>query len=432
MSGIDKIDFDNILKNIYIIFILQVFFRSDNNNLNLGNNDNLLFSNNIEEFSFNNWSEGNSVYNFFGNNNLLDNQNTNFETLVNSFNRKLKNNLESDSNIDKKENLELNYKNEKNEEENKNEKINSANMNDDNLTDKIEIEIENSKNQNNEKIKKRIIFECNNTSCTDKNRIKELEANLVNNNIFGHKFFKEKEINEKVIKDMKFIKKKRYRRTKTEIKLIKEMEKNNPKIELKKGRIKNIDKIENIKNISHSKICTDNIIKKVKCKYFEYSIKTVNVLIEKYKTNENKKYILLKLDYKLYIDQLNKEADLNLLKMSLKIFLSLEISRKYKEHPKDENKNTIARLLNDEKDNVTINYIMNLTFMQWIDMFRNKKEENINGDIVKFEGIDEVIKTIENKNKEEGYLANFIYALYNYENWFNNKVGRKKKGTKDF
>lgn len=226
---------------------------------------------------------------------------------------------------------------------------------------------------------------------------------------------------------MKFIKKKRYRRTKSEMKLIKEIEKNNPKIELKKGRIKNIDKIENIKIISHSKICTDNIMKKVKCKYFEYSIKTVNILIEKYKTNKNKKYILLKLDYKLYIDQLNKEVDLNLLKMALKIFLSLDISRKYKDHSKDENKKTIEELLNDEKNNETINYIMNLTFMQWIDMFRNKEEKNINGNIVKFEGIDEVIKTIKNKNKEEDYLSNFIYALYNYENWFNNKVGRKKR-----
>ena len=254
---------------------------------------------------------------------------------------------------------------------------------------------------------------------------------MVNNNIFGHKFFKGKEVNEKVIKDMKYIKRKRYRRTKSEMKLIKEIEKNNPKIELKKGRIKNIDKIENIKIISHSKICTDNIMKKVKCKYFEYSIKTVNVLIEKYKTNEKKKYILLKLNYKLYVDQLNKEVDLNLLKMSLKIFLSLEISPKYKEHSKDENKKTIKELLNDEKNNDTINYIMNLTFLQWIDMFRYKKEENINGNIVKFEGIDEVIETIKNKNKEEGYLANFIYALYNYENWFNNKVGRKKKGEID-
>ena len=108
MSGIPKIDFDDILKNIYIIVILQVFFKSDYNIQNLGNNDNCLDSNSIDGLPSNNWSESNSVYNIFGNN-IIDNQNTNFETLFNSFNKKLNNNMEiSDSIIDKKESLELN------------------------------------------------------------------------------------------------------------------------------------------------------------------------------------------------------------------------------------------------------------------------------------------------------------------------------------
>ena len=214
--------------------------------------------------------------------------------------------------------------------------------------------------------------------------------------------------------------------------LIREMEKNIPKIESKKGRIKNIDKIKNNKKIAHSKICIDNIIKKIKSKFFEYLRKTVNDLIEKFKTNKNEKYELLKLDYKLYVDQLNKELDLSLLNMPLRKLLSLQISSKYKEHSKDENKKIIQRLLKDEEKNEVINYIMNLTFMEWIYMFRNKKEETINQNIIKFEGIDEVIKTIENKNKEEGYLINFMFALYRYEDWFNNKIGRKKKEKEDY
>ena len=419
---------DNILKNIYIIVLLQVFLRSDFNTQLFGNNDISLDSNNsIDELPSNN-----GEINFFDNlsNNITENQITNFETLFHI--KKLKDNREFiDSNIDSQEIFELNNKNKKNEEDKNSEKIISENINDEALSDKIEIRIENENSKNHNNVDKKIIFECIKLS-NDKNKIKELGEILVNNNIFGHKLFNEKKIDEKLIKGMKYTKKKRNRRTKSEMNLLREMEKNIPKIELKKGRIKNIDKIKNNKKIAHSKICIDNIIKKIKSKFFEYLRKTVNDLIEKFKTNKNEKYELLKLDYKLYVDQLNKELDLSLLNMPLRKLLSLQISSKYKEHSKDENKKIIQRLLKDEEKNEVINYIMNLTFMEWIYMFRNKKEETINQNIIKFEGIDEVIKTIENKNKEKDYLINFMFALYRYEDWFNNKIGRKKKGKEDY
>ena len=419
---------DNILKNIYIIVLLQVFLRSDFNTQLFGNNDISLDSNNsIDELPSNN-----GEINFFDNlsNNITENQITNFETLFHI--KKLKDNREFiDSNIDSQEIFELNNKNKKNEEDKNSEKIISENINDEALSDKIEIRIENENSKNHNNVDKKIIFECIKLS-NDKNKIKELGEILVNNNIFGHKLFNEKKIDEKLIKGMKYTKKKRNRRTKSEMNLLREMEKNIPKIESKKGRIKNIDKIKNNKKIAHSKICIDNIIKKIKSKFFEYLRKTVNDLIEKFKTNKNEKYELLKLDYKLYVDQLNKELDLSLLNMPLRKLLSLQISSKYKEHSKDENKKIIQRLLKDEEKNEVINYIMNLTFMEWIYMFRNKKEETINQNIIKFEGIDEVIKTIENKNKEKDYLINFMFALYRYEDWFNNKIGRKKKGKEDY
>ena len=170
---------------------------------------------------------------------------------------------------------------------------------------------------------------------------------------------------------------------------------------------------------------------KVKRIFFGYSLKTVNSLINKYKTDENKNYTLLKIDYKI-VDRLKKEVDLILLNMPLKLLLSQNISSKYKA-PSNKNKLIIDDLLKDEKDNEVINYIMNLTFMKWIDMFRNKKELKINGNNIKFEGIDDVLNTIRNKNKEKGYFSNFIYLLYGYEKWFDNKTGRtrKEKDKKD-
>ena len=68
---------------------------------------------------------------------------------------------------------------------------------------------------------KKILFKCNIFN-NDKNRIKGLEENLVNNNIKGNILFKRNDLNEKVINDMKFSKKKRYRRTKAEMIKIKE------------------------------------------------------------------------------------------------------------------------------------------------------------------------------------------------------------------
>ena len=417
----NEIEFEhNILKNIYIIYILQDFFKDDSDIHILGNIDSNLNSvdNSMDEILF---SFSGGISNI--KENILDNQKTSVDTLFKVFDIKKENRDLTNSINDKNNILELSNNNQLNEEEKKSEQKLTDKISNDNLNGNIVVQIENENT-------KKILFKCNIFN-NDKNRIKELEENLVNNNIKGYTFFKRNDLNEKVINDMKFSKKKRYRRTKAEMIKIKEEEKNNPKIELKKGRIKNIDKTLNINNIVHNKISIDNIIKKVKCKYFEYTRKTVNLLIDKYKTNKNKKYELLKLDYKLYVDQLNKELDLNLLNMTLKVFLSLKISSKYKEHPKDENKKTIEQLLNDEKNNEVIIYIMNLTFNQWIDMFRHKKSKNINGNIVEFEGIDDVINEINNKNKEQGYIGNFMYALFYYEDWFKNKVGRKKKENKD-
>jgi hypothetical protein len=294
----------------------------------------------------------------------------------------------------------------------------------------IQIENEGPKNNIIESKNKKINFNCIKPN-NDKFRIKELEENLAKNNIIAHQDFKDIELNPKIINDMKYIKKKRKRRTKSEMNLVKELEKNTPKITKLKGRVTNEDKNNNNKNSLHNKNCTDNIIKKVKRIFFGYSLKTVNSLINKYKTDENKNYTLLKIDYKI-VDRLKKEVDLILLNMPLKLLLSQNISSKYKA-PSNKNKLIIEDLLKDEKDNEVINYIMNLTFMEWIDMFRNKKEVKINGNNIKFEGIDDVLNTIRNKNKEKGYFSNFIYLLYGYEKWFDNKTGRtrKEKDKKD-
>ena len=87
----------------------------------------------------------------------------------------------------------------------------------------------------------------------------------------------------------------------------------------KRGR-----KSENNKQTSpHDKMSADNIIKKIKDLFFKSAINFINLSLD---TEEK----LLKLDYKKYINQINKEKDLMYLNMQLKDLLSLDISYKYK------------------------------------------------------------------------------------------------------
>ena len=178
----------------------------------------------------------------------------------------------------------------------------------------------------------------------------------------------------------------------------------------------------------------DNIIKKIKAKIFEYPVLFLNNILNNHKEEDK----LFKLDYK-YINRLNKEQDLKFLNMSLKELFSKEISRKHIKNgrTKDFNKEYIDTILENQRDN-TILFIFNITFRDWLELFTLKK--NIHEIIIKYDykdidyeriekslyGIDNLLNKIMNNNDNE-YLTNFIFHLYNYEKWFCDKTGRKKK-----
>ena len=207
-----------------------------------------------------------------------------------------------------------------------------------------------------------------------------------------------------------------------------ENKKEDNKLKLKRGRKTN--KINNIKE--HSKMCPDNIIKKIKAKLFQYVIDSINNLLNK------KENILLKLDYR-FINRLNREQDLKYLKMTLKDLLSKDISPKY--FPisgKDYNKNKIEYILKYEA-NDTIKFIFSITLADWLDIFTLKKtvrqivekydcfEENIDYAKIKksFIGIEQLLNKISDNNSEE-YFTLFVFYIYNYERWFYIKHGRSR------
>ncbi len=266
--------------------------------------------------------------------------------------------------------------------------------------------------------------------CLSKN-ISPLEFNIINENMnYNEKI-------EEAANNLHFTKKKRGR-SKNE-----ENENDNNNIDIKIERNKRGRKPKNINNLlkEHNKYSDDNMIKKIKSKLFEYSRTFLNKMLEKY--NEKGKSVLMQLDYKKYIDRLNREQDLMFLNLPLKDLFSNDISfkcqLKNKEKIKDYNKKKIEEILQNETDN-TILFSLNMTFNDWLDIFTFKTnlndvihkyniEKNSYVDLQKIDKnlikVDELLKNKLKNNLDEFSL--FVFYLYNYELWFNKKIGRKSK-----
>ena len=193
-----------------------------------------------------------------------------------------------------------------------------------------------------------------------------------------------------------------------------------------RGRKKAVDISERV----HNKKSPDNIMKKIKRYFIEYLIIFVNAII---KEKEDR---LKMLDHKKYIDKLKREEDLNLLKMTVKDFLSRDISPKYIKSNSDYNKIKINKILNEQKDNEVIKFVFNMTIKDWIDLFTLKKTiyefENIENltysEYDKIQSNIPLINEILDENKDdEIYFTKFIFYLYNYENWFLIRKGRNRE-----
>lgn len=204
------------------------------------------------------------------------------------------------------------------------------------------------------------------------------------------------------------------------------------------------------KKEEHNKYSSDNIIKKIKSKLFDYLIQFMNKLLEKITINIK----LSKLSYK-YISTLSRENELKLLKKTLKEILSFDITGKFKYKKTDYNKEIINKIINSENiiyqkgsfDYYTLRFILNLTFVDWLDAFTGKNTfeqlaykydvdlTNINFNLLKdnFIGIDKLLLNLEKNIDDCRYFISFVFYLYNYERWFFQKItkGKKKEEKED-
>ena len=153
--------------------------------------------------------------------------------------------------------------------------------------------------------------------------------------------------------------------------------------------------------------------------------------IKRDKNNETEKHIgrkrkgdntneeqLVGLDYQ-YISELKKNKNLKMLETPLEELLSYENSSKY--GPENKNREIISEIKNTKDDKIKRLLIME--FSEWLNIFLFKQKTE---DEIKFNGLQLTLKNLI-KNEPKDYFSKFILYLYNYQNYFENKKGRKEK-----
>ena len=410
-------------------------------------------SNNVNSYVNNGFNGPNLINNIYKNNNNYKNynnenycysQNYNINIHINSNNEKL------DQNI-----IYNNYTNENDLNNNKDilENLNEACINkgdifQGNFQKYIE-QIENKKTYNSS-------YVTLNFNGKQINTINEAVSCALN------EYFHTNEINlTNKINDMQFLKKKKKRRTKSEVEAEKNLKSKEIKIRKKLGRKKFESKGINKKSNEHSKLDDDNMIKKIN----SYYVENIRNWLNKSFVNENGKFetiesrkkakrpLFLKIPPKIITTNLRKETAIKIMNEKFKNIFSNEISQKYKKIDKNHNKNLIDKIFQNY-DQIYNRFILDLTFIELFNYFNGQKnmedfkkyfldknfhECQINEFFNNFKKIDNFLLDIKNK-EEKGNLSDEMIKEYaqrlsllclNYKEWFDKKYTRSQNKKKE-
>ena len=193
-------------------------------------------------------------------------------------------------------------------------------------------------------------------------------------------------------------------------------------------------------NRFHNKYSPDNIINSIKTKLNNSLLLFLNKLICLIYSIEQLNQILSGLGLNLpeikatevlkKISKINKKGkldNLNLLNLTIKDYISKDISRKTSTLPLDYNKRIIQKLLEDEENKDIFNFIFNeLKLEDWLNIYLYKKEIDIFIDSNEImESLIRIDNTfLEMKKVDKLYLNCFTLMIYNYKRYFSNKEGR--------
>ena len=169
---------------------------------------------------------------------------------------------------------------------------------------------------------------------------------------------------------------------------------------------------------AHTKFSHDNILRKIKVKFFHKITNYINsIIISKYRNIID---VLKPLKGKI---AQNNTINFNkkLLKSKLKdIFLTYEINGKYKSFNKNYNKDIIDKIYNENiKELIDI---LEMTFLEVFIIFRDLNETK------KLKGLekrDSVIREIKIKDNNKEYIDKFTNVIMNFEHYYLNKIARK-------
>ena len=171
-------------------------------------------------------------------------------------------------------------------------------------------------------------------------------------------------------------------------------------------------------NSYHTKFSNDNILRKIKVKFFNKVINYINsIIISKYRNKIN--------TLKRFEKNVSQNNTINfnkaLINSKLKdIFYNYEINRKFKLIGKDFNKKIINKIY-EEKIQELID-IFEMTFLEVFSIFRNLNEtEKLKG----LEKIDSVLRELGNPEENLKYINKFNEVAQKFETFYMDKIARK-------
>jgi hypothetical protein len=186
-------------------------------------------------------------------------------------------------------------------------------------------------------------------------------------------------------------------------------------------------KKKSVGGTKHTKLDEDNIIRKIKTKVNKFILDDLN------KSIKYSKFKFLPLTPKMNV-KLTKEVNIEFLNRTIAdIFGNTELNKRYNKKGLD-NKKIIEKIFKENKETETIK-ILSMTFKEVLDDIRENKLEKFLKSIQDKEEKNEKMNESEEEMKEnidevfsiESFMNKVKKLLFNYENWFIQKIGRNYK-----
>ena len=186
---------------------------------------------------------------------------------------------------------------------------------------------------------------------------------------------------------------------------------------------------------THNKFSDDNLRKKCKNIILKFALEFINKKIrELYKNNI--RHGRFKKELKILDQEKIAKSTVcfekSFIKKTLKDIFSCDISVRFYNFPRNYNKSLIESLLEDEDEDKRRYFtkLFDITFIECLKYFTEDKEALTIRELNGFKHISSIKDELIMKFGKE-YFEAFINYLQNYENIVNNKIGRKRKKTKN-